>query len=236
MAGRGVDGLISALGGFDFRRILGVADALPMPLALIDRHERYVFCNQALADFLERPRGAILGQPFGDVIGAAAYEIRKPLIAAALRGEKQWFAAEYDHPSRGTVAIQTQYLPQVEADGSVSGVISLVTDVTEQRIAERALRESEARFRRIANNAPVIMWVTRLDRQREFVNDAYLSFAGIARDQVNSHEWRDWIHPDDFPRVVVESMAGEASRRPFNLEARYKRADGEYRWLRSTLR
>jgi PAS domain S-box-containing protein len=229
----GVKNVIEAIGGFDFRRILGIADALPMPLALIDQNERYLFCNQALADFLERPRGEILGRRMGEVIEKAAYEIRKPLIAAALAGERQWFAAEYDHPSRGTVAIQTQYLPQVEADGSITGIVILIADVTEQRVAERALRESEARFRRIANNAPVIMWVTRLDRHREFVNDAYLTFSGVARDQVNSHEWRDWIHPDDFERVVVESMAGEASRRPFTLEARYRRADGVYRWLQS---
>ncbi|WP_338502501.1 PAS domain-containing protein [Sphingomonas kaistensis] len=229
MTGRGAD----ALSGFDFKRILGIADALPMPLALIGRDERYQFCNQALAEFLERPRSAILGQPIGEVIGKVAYEIRKPLIAAALAGERQWFAAEYAHPSRGTVAIQTQYLPQVDPDGTISGIVILVTDVTEQRVAERAIRESEARFRRIANNAPVIMWVTRLDRHREFVNDEYLSFTGVARDQVNAHEWRDFIHPDDFEQVVVDSMAGEASRRPFTLEARYKRADGIYRWLRS---
>jgi PAS domain S-box-containing protein len=229
----GAKDVMDAVGGFDFRRILSIADALPMPMALIDQNERYLFCNQALADFLERPRGKLLGRRIGEVIERAAYEIRKPLIAAALAGERQWFAAEYDHPSRGTVAVQTQYLPQAEADGSISGIVILVTDVTEQRVAERALRESEARFRRIANNAPVIMWVTRLDRHREFVNDAYLTFSGVARDQVNSHEWRDWIHPDDFERVVVESMAGEASRRPFSLEARYRRADGVYRWLRS---
>jgi PAS domain S-box-containing protein len=233
MTSRGVDILTEALGGFDFKRILGIADALPMPLALIDRDERYLFCNQALADFLERPRTAILGRPIGQVIGDDAYRIRKPLIAAALGGERQWFAAEYAHPSRGTVAIQTQYLPQVEEDGAISGIVILVTDVTEQRVAERAIRESEARFRRIANNAPVIMWVTRLDRHREFVNDEYLTFTGVARDQVNAHEWRDFIHPDDFERVVVESMAGEATQRPFSLEARYKRADGVYRWLRS---
>ena len=49
-------------------------------------------------------------------------------------------------------------------------------DVTEQRVAERALQESEARFRRIANSAPAMMWVTRLDRVRDFVNDAYAEF------------------------------------------------------------
>lgn len=234
MRGRGADGLIESLGsGFDFKRILGIADALPMPLALIDQRERYLFCNQALADFFERPRAEILGKYLRDVIGEAGYKVRKPMLDAAIKGEKQWFAAELSHPTRGTVAVQTQYLPQIEDDGSVSGVVILVTDVTEQRVAERALRESEARFRRIANNAPVIMWVTRLDRHREFVNDAYLSFVGIPRSEVNAHEWRDFVHPDDFERVVVESMAGEATRRPFSLEARYKRADGVYRWLRS---
>ena len=233
MQGDDIDGVVGALGSFDFARILGIADALPMPLALIDREERYTFCNKALSEFLERPRSQILGNHMREVIGDNAYEVRRPLIRAALAGEKQWFAAEYDHPSRGTLALQTQYLPQREADGTVSGIVILVSDVTEQRVAERAIRESEARFRRIANNAPVIMWVTRLDRHREFVNDAYLRFTGIPRDKVNDHEWRDFIHPDDFDRIVVESMAGEASRRPFSLEARYKRGDGDYRWLRS---
>jgi PAS domain S-box-containing protein len=187
MTNKGTDGVTGALGSFDFQRILGIADALPMPLALLDQSERYLFCNRELCEFLERPRSEILGRRINQVIGKVAYEVRKPLIAAALVGERQWFAAEYDHPSRGTVALQTEYLPQVEADGSISGIVILVTDVTEQRVAERALRESEARFRRIANNAPVIMWVTRLDRHREFVNDAYLTFTGVARDQVNAH-------------------------------------------------
>ncbi|GAA4000020.1 PAS domain S-box protein [Sphingomonas humi] len=233
MANGGADGAMNALGGSAFRRILGIADALPMPLALIDQNQRYLFCNQALADFLEKPRSMILGRRIGEVLDPAAYEIRKPLIAAALAGEKQWFASEYDHPSRGTLAIQTQYLPQIEVDGTVSGIVILVSDVTEQRVAERSIRESEARFRRIANNAPVIMWVTRLDGHREFVNDAYLNFVGISRERVNDHEWRDFIHPDDFDEVVRQSVAGEASRQPFALEARYQRADGVYRWLRS---
>jgi len=220
-------------GSFDFARMLGIADALPTPVALIDTAHRYQFCNRAMADFFERSRSTILGRTVREVLGDAAYKTREPMLRAALRGERQWFAAPYDHPSRGPLALQTEYLPQFDGSGAIDGIVILVQDVTEQRVAERALRESEARFRRIANSAPVIMWVTRLDRHREFVNDAYLDFAGIRRDQVNEHEWREFIHPDDFERVVVESMAGEASRAPFTLEARYKRADGEYRWLRS---
>ena len=227
------EALRGEIGGFDFSGVLSIADALPMPIALVDCGGHYRFCNRALADFFERPRSEVLGRHIGDLMGEATYADRKALIEAACAGERQWFAATYDHPTRGPLALQTEYLPQRGRDGSVSGVVILVQDVTEQRIAELALRESEARFRRIANSAPVIMWVTRLDRSREFVNDAYLSFSGVPRDKVNEHQWRDFIHPEDFEPVVGQSVAGEASLQPFTLEARYRRADSEYRWLRS---
>ena len=57
----------------------------------------------------------------------------------------------------------------------------VVQDITEQRVGEMALRESEARFRRIAEIAPTPMWVSRLDRTRDFVNDAYVEFLGMGR-------------------------------------------------------
>ncbi|WP_300973075.1 PAS domain-containing protein [Sphingomonas sp. LHG3406-1] len=229
----GRDGPAGAMGDFDFARVLGIADALPMPIALLDRQERYLFCNKAVAEFFERSRGEILGRTLREMLGEAAYATRGPMVAGALAGEPQWFAAEYQHPSRGTVALQTEYLPQRDADGNVTSFVALITDVTEQRVAERALRESEARFRRIANSAPVIMWVTRMDRRREFVNDAYLAFAGIAPEEASTHDWKNFIHPDDWDRVAADSVAGEASLQPFSIEGRFKRADGEWRWLRS---
>ena len=218
---------------FDFTRMLGIADALPMLVAYIDPEQRYRFCNKAFAQFFERPRSEILGRTMRELLGEEFYASRQALIEAAIRGERQWFASTYEHPTRGSLAVQTEYIPQQAPDSDEIGVVILVQDVTEQRIAERALRESEVRFRRIADSAPVMMWVTRLDRKREFVNDAYLEFAGISPDEMNSHDWRTWIHPDDFERVVAESVAGEASGRPFTLEARYRRADGAWRWLRS---
>jgi PAS domain S-box-containing protein len=188
-----------------------------------------MFLNRTLADWLERPRKTILGRTMREVIGEKAYEYRRPLVEAALQGEKQWFIADFEHPTRGTLTVQTQYVPHQGPGGEVVGLILVIQDVTEQRAAELAIRESEARFRRIANSAPVMMWVTRLDRSRDFVNDAYAEFAGLSREEARVLDWRTRIHPDDGERLVAESVAGEASLKPFTLEARYLRHDGEWR-------
>jgi PAS domain S-box-containing protein len=126
------------------------------------------------------------------------------------------------------------YQPMVEADGRVGGIFVDGYDVTERETAEAKLRESEERFRLIADSAPVPMWVTRLDRRRSFVNQAYVAFLGVDPETAMTFDWRTILHPDDQERVVAESMAGEASLKPFTLEARYRRCDGEWRWIRST--
>jgi PAS domain S-box-containing protein len=225
--------LTSLSGPVNFNGLLAIADSLPVMIAYLDGKQRYQFLNRTLADWLEQPRKSILGKSMIEVVGERAYEVRRPMVEAALQGERQWFVAEFEHPTRGSLTVQTEYVPHLGPKGNVIGLILVLQDVTEQRMAEVALRESEARFRRIANSAPAMMWVTRLDRTRDFVNDSYAEFSGLPREQARVLDWRTRIHPDDVERLVAESIAGEAGLKPFTLEGRYLRHDGEWRWLRS---
>lgn len=218
---------------FDFAAILGIADALPVMIAFCDVGLRYRFVNRALADWLEAPRSAILGKTMRDVLGDVAFSMRETMIDAALAGERQWFATEYPHPTRGTLAVQTEYIPQFDPAGRIQGIAMLVEDITEQRIAGRALKESEARFRRIADSAPVPMWVTRLDRTRDFVNDAYVELMGVSREEALRMDWTSRIHPDDFPQMRRATIAGEADGASYTVEARFRMTSGAYRWMRA---
>ncbi len=219
--------------GFDFPQVLAIADALPMGLAFLSPDHRYRFVNRALADFFERPRRDLIGLTMEEVMGAKAAALRMPMFEAALGGERRWFSADFPHPSRGTLAIQSEYLPQLAPDGTVIGIIILTNDVTEQRVAEEALKESELRFRRIANSAPVMMWVTRLDRTRDFANDAYAGFFGLSSEEARKRDWLEFVHPDDRAQILADIEIGPIDGQMVEVEARYRRHDGEWRWLRS---
>ncbi|WP_426050574.1 PAS domain S-box protein [Brevundimonas sp. SL161] len=118
--------------------------------------------------------------------------------------------------------------------------ITLMEDVAdrawsevERTRAQAEVLESEARFRDIADTAPVLIWVTQQDRSRAFVNQAYVEYMGGDYESVRTADWRTYIHPDDQDMLVRESLAGEATELPFALEARYRHSSGEYRWLKS---
>src|SRR5271169_6044243 len=120
-----------------------------------------------------------------------------------------------------------------DRDGRALRLVGADLDITDQMLAQVTLRESEERFRLIANSAPVPIWVTKLDRTRSFANQAYLDFLGLPFEQAIVFDWRKALHPDDLPRILQEQIAGESSLKPFVLEARYRRADEQWRWLRS---
>ena len=77
------------------------------------------------------------------------------------------------------------------------------------------------------------MWVTRTDGRREFANQTYVDFLDVPYDDALEFDWRKVLHPDDLDRILSDQVAGERSLRQFTLEARYRRHDGEYRWVRS---
>ncbi len=155
---------------------------------------------------------------------------------SALAGREEDYSSEYRivRPSDDQVRwISVTAKIDRDVDGRAIRLVGAHIDITDRMVAQETLRESEERFRLIANSAPVPIWVTKLDRTRSFANQSYLDFLGLPFDEAVVFDWRKVLHPDDLPRIFKEQVEGESSLKPFVLEARYKRADGEWRWLRS---
>jgi PAS domain S-box-containing protein len=153
-----------------------------------------------------------------------------------IAGKAEGYTAEYRiiRPNDGEIR-WIRVIARIERDrtGRALRIVGAHIDVTDQMLAQATLRESELRFRLIADSAPVPIWVTRLDGTRSFANRAYLEFLGLPFEQAVLFDWRKVLHPDDLMRIRKEQITGEASLKPFVLEARYRRADGQWRWLRS---
>ena len=93
--------------------------------------------------------------------------------------------------------------------------------------------ESERRFKTLADGSPVLLWVNGLDGC-ELVNRAYLDFIGLDSDlEVRGFDWSRFVHPDDRDEYVNTYTRAFRSRSTFGAEFRFRRADGEWRWMRS---
>ena len=154
----------------------------------------------------------------------------------AVAGTEQRFSSEYRiiRPSDGQIRwIAMEARIERDPDGRPLRLVGAHIDITDRVFSREMLRESEERFRLIANSAPVPMWVSTLVGTRAFANQAYLDFLGVGYEDALVFDWRKILHPEDLPRILKEQVAGESSLKPFALEARYRRADGEWRWMRS---
>jgi len=118
--------------------------------------------------------------------------------------------------------------------GEIDHLRGTFQDRTERHLAEAALRESEERFRSIADTAPVMIWMTGPDNRTSYVNKQWLEFTGTTFESHLGDGRAEGIDPEDAGRVTQEYNEAFARRAAVTLHYRLKRHDGEYRWVIDT--
>ena len=96
--------------------------------------------------------------------------------------------------------------------------------------AREALRESETRYRFMAESIPVLIWTAQRDGQLDYVTERLSRYFGLPTEQLLRDGWRDVVHPDDLPEVASRWSHSLATGDPYKVEFRLRAADGSYRW------
>ncbi len=104
-------------------------------------------------------------------------------------------------------------------------------DITDKKRAIDNLRESENRFRTMADSAPVLIWISGLDKLCYWFNKVWLDFTGRSTEQEMGNGWAKGVHAEDFDGCLNTYVTSFDARQPFSMEYRLRRFDGQYRWL-----
>jgi PAS domain S-box-containing protein len=163
---------------------------------------------------------------------AESWERLRAAVEEALRtGTSYELDLEMVRPDGSTRWLIARGEAKRDATGAVTQLRGTVHDITDRKRAEHAIRESEERFRLVANTAPVMIWMSGTDKLCTYFNTPWLSFTGRSMASELGNGWAEGVHPEDFKACMETFMKAFDLRDEFSMEYRLRRYDGEYRWL-----
>jgi PAS domain S-box-containing protein len=153
------------------------------------------------------------------------YATGEPFVAHGAR-----VVLEGDDGARRAAYLDFIYHPIKDREGETIGIFVQGHDITEQKLAQDAALESEARFRSLAQSIPNHAWTTDCDGRLEWCNERVSDYSGLSLAAMMGRPIGATLHPDDQARVQSAWDAARSAQEPFQAEIRLRRRDGVYRW------
>ncbi|MEO6058333.1 MAG: PAS domain S-box protein [Gemmatimonadales bacterium] len=213
------------------RRII---DTQPSMVFVKDWDGRFVLVNEALARCYGSTVDGVVGKTDADLnpdAGEVDHFVHDDREVMATRRLKL-IAEEPVTNAEGQVNwFTTVKVPLVNEDGTCDTLLGVATDITAQKRALAALRESEQLHRTLGDVAPGFIWTVDATGRYEWVNRTWEEFTGSTCEDLNAHGWERFNHPDELPEIAQRWEAATAGGTPFEMELRYRRRDGVFRWM-----
>jgi PAS domain S-box-containing protein len=225
------------------RRLDVLLDAAPVGIVYVDAGGRVLFVNAAnravwgdhpdtgdVAAYRQWKAWWPAGSPDGGrPVATAEWPVARVLAgeeAASLIAEIEPFGAP---GTRKTVLVRAAAIRNDANE--IVGAIGANMDISARVAAERAMKDSEARFRSIANVIPQMVWSAPASGGNDYLNNRWPEFTGQPPERFAGYAWREFIHPDDLPALLSAWDRSRLSGATFEVEHRLLHRSGQYRWV-----
>jgi PAS domain S-box-containing protein len=207
-----------------------MVDTIPSMLAYWDSDCRCRFANRAYEQWFGVKAADVIGRTIQELLGPNLFALNEPFIRGALRGEKQSFERTIPTPGGGIRHSLAQYLPDVK-DGEVRGFIALVTEITQLKAAQAALRDSEEKFRLLSESSPAGILQTDASGMCVYANAQWQEISGLTFDSSRDRGWVQALHADERDAVLSAWEKASEEGLGFELEFRVQRPDDSIRTI-----